>query len=369
MPDISSLIRPSVKTIVPYSPGKSSKEVMDELGLTEVTKLASNENPLGPSPMAVEAMQAALSEVHIYPDPLWTDLRIALGEFYNVDPAGILVGRGSDEIIHMLGLALLNPGDEVIYSLPAFALYPSTTTLMAAEHVAVPSRDLLHHDLDAMAAAITPKTKLIILGNPCNPTGTIIKRDALAAFMERVPDTCVVAFDEAYAEYVDDPDYPDTMDYARDGRLTITLRTFSKAYGLAGLRVGYGIAHPDVAQAIGLTCEPFNVSTLAQVAALAALADRDHVNRGVAVNAEGKRYLYGEFERMGIRYEPTQANFIFLDTRMNSKACFDALMRRGVTVRTGDIFGAQFATWIRVTVGTPEQNRTFIAALEAVLSG
>lgn len=368
MPDIRTLIRPSVKTIVPYSPGKSSKEVTQELGLTEVIKLASNENPLGPSPKAIAAMQAALSEVHVYPDPLWTDLRIALGEFYQVDPAGILVGRGSDEIIHMLGLALLNPGDEVIYSLPPFALYPSTTTLMAAEHVAIPSRDLLHHDLDAMAEAITPKTKLIIIGNPCNPTGTIVKRHELARFMERVPDHCVVAFDEAYAEYVEDPDYPDTLPYAREGRLTITLRTFSKAYGLAGLRVGYGIAHPEVAQAIGLTCEPFNVSSLAQVAALAALGDREHVQRSVAVNSEGKRYLYGEFERMGLRYEPTEANFIFLDTGMNSRACFDALMRRGVTVRTGDIFGPQFINWIRVTVGTPEQNRIFIAALEEVLA-
>jgi histidinol-phosphate aminotransferase len=369
VPDIRALIRPSVKTIVPYSPGKSSKEVMDELGLTEVTKLASNENPLGPSPKAVEAMQAALSEVHIYPDPLWTDLRAALGKFYNVDPAGILVGRGSDEIIHMLGLALLNPGDEVIYSLPPFALYPTTTTLMDARHVEIPSRDLLHHDLDAMIAAITPKTKLIIVANPCNPTGTIIKRDALAGFMERVPDTCVVAFDEAYAEFAEDPDYPDTFTYAREGRLTITLRTFSKAYGLAGLRVGYGIADPAVAQAIGLTCEPFNVSTLAQVAALAALGDREHVTRCIAVNSEGKRYLYGEFERMGIRYQPTESNFIFLDTGMNSRACFDGLMRRGVTVRTGDIFGPQFATWIRVTIGTLEQNRIFIAALEAVLAG
>jgi len=239
---------------------------------------------------------------------------------------------------------------------------------MAGQHVAIPSRDLLYHDLDAMAAAITPKTKLILLGNPCNPTGTIFKRDELARFMDRVPDHCVVAFDEAYAEYVEDPEYPDTLPYAREGRLTITLRTFSKVYGLAGLRVGYGIAHPEVARAIGLTCEPFNVSSLAQVAAVAALGDREHVRRSVAVNAEGKRYLYGELERMGLRYQPTEANFIFLDTGMDSRACFDGLMRRGVTVRTGDIFGPEFTTWIRVTIGTPEQNRAFIRALEEVLA-
>ncbi len=366
MPDIWPLVRDCVKTITPYSPGKSSREVMDELGLTEVTKLASNENPLGPSPRAVAAMQAALDQVHIYPDPTWADLRAALGAFYNLDPAGILIGRGSDEVIHMLGLSLLNPGDEVIFSLPPFALYPFTATITEARQIGIPSRDMVH-DLAAMQAAISPRTKLIIIGNPCNPTGTIVRQDAVTRFLDAVPDHCVVCFDEAYAEYVEDPAYPDSLQYAREGRLTISLRTFSKAYGLAGLRVGYGMAHPEVAKAVGLVCEPFNVSTLAQVAALAALADCEHVQRSVATNQAGKRDLYAAFERMGREYVPTEANFIFVNTGIDSRACFDGLMRRGVTVRTGDIFG--FPTWIRVTVGLPTENQRFIAALEQVLAG
>jgi histidinol-phosphate aminotransferase len=340
---------------------------MQELGLTEVTKLASNENPLGPSPAAVAAVQEVLSQVHIYPDPTWAELRQALAAFYDVDPAGILIGRGSDEVIHMLGLALLNPGDQVIYSLPPFALYPSTTTLMDAAHVTVPSRSDHGHDLDAMLAAITPRTKLIIIGNPCNPTGTIARADEIAAFMEQVPETCLVAFDEAYAEFVEDPAYPDTLAYAREGRLTMTLRTFSKAYGLAGLRIGYGIAHPEVAKAIGLTCEPFNASSVSLVAAVAALGDRAHVARSVASNSAGKRQLYAAFDELGLTYVPTEANFILVDVGLDSRECFDGLMRRGVTVRTGDIFGPRYQTWIRVTIGTEAENDRFIAALKAVL--
>lgn len=366
LPDIWPLVRPNVKTIVPYSPGKSSQEVMQELGLTEVTKLASNENPLGPSPKAVEAMAGALSEVSVYPDPVWTELRKALGEFYQVDPAGIVIGRGSDEIIHMMGLSFLNPGEEVIYSLPPFALYPMTTTLMDCKHVTIPSKGM-DHDLDAMAAAITDKTKLIILANPCNPTGTILKQEAVDQFLASVPDHCIVAFDEAYAEFVEDPEYADSLRYAREGRLTVTLRTFSKAYGLAGLRVGYGIAAPEVAKAIGLTCEPFNVCSLAQIAAVAALSDREHVERSVKVNSDGKRYLYSQFERLGLTYTPTEANFMLVDTGIDSRECFDQLMRRGVTVRTGDIFGPKFATSIRVSIGTQPQNEIFIKALEEIV--
>ena len=364
MADIWDLVRENVKKIKPYSPGKSSKEVMDELGITDVTKLASNENSLGPSPKAIEAMQKVLCQSHIYPDPTWAELRAALGEFYDMDPAGILIGRGSDEIIHMIGLALLNEGEEVIYSLPPFALYPFTTTLMDCKHVTVPSKNHVH-DLDAILAAITPKTKLIFICNPCNPTGTIVKQDAIDKFMEQVPDHCFVIFDEAYMEYVEDPDYPKTLKYAREGRFCMTLNTFSKAYGLAGLRVGYGIAHPNVAAAIKLTCEPFNVSIIAQAAALAALADREHVEKSVAMNSAGKKQIYAAFEAMGLEYLPTEANFIFVNVGINSVECFDKLMHHGVTVRTGEVFN--YPEWIRVTVGTEAENNRFINALQDVL--
>ncbi|MEA3402680.1 MAG: histidinol-phosphate transaminase [Armatimonadota bacterium] len=365
MAEADELIRETVKRIVPYSPGKSSAEVMAELGIERVTKLASNENPLGPSPLAVQAMQDAASEVLSYPDPQCVELTEALAEMLDVDPDTIVVGRGSDEILHYLGLAFVDPGDNLVFSDPAFAIYPYTARLMAAEEVVVPARDF-RHDLDAMAEAVTERTKLVFISNPYNPLGTIVTADEVAAFMDRVPDTCIVVFDEAYFEYVDDPAYPDTLQHVREGARCAVLRTFSKAFALAGLRIGYGIAPVDIASALKQVREPFNVASVAQTAALASLRDPDQVPRSVANNRAGKQYLYGQFDKMGLEYIPTQANFIFVEVGMDSVACFDALMRHGVTVRTGEIFG--FPEWIRVTIGTPEQNETFIAALRQVLA-
>jgi len=363
--DISDLVRNSIKQITPYSPGKSSREVKEELGLSEVTKLASNENPLGPCPQAIQAMQQAASDVYFYPDPLCRDLTAALADKLDVDPDGILVGRGSDEIIHMMGLAFVNPGEEIIYSDPWFAMYPITAALMDARAVTILHRDFAH-DLEAMAAAITDRTKLILISNPYNPTGTIVTAEQMSEFMEAIPDHVIVGFDEAYYEYVDDPDYPDCLDYVREGRNAVVLRTFSKAYGLAGLRIGYGIAPPEVATALKQVREPFNVSGISQVAALASLEDPDQVQRSFQLVQDGKQYLYEQFEQMGLSYVPTQANFIFVDVGIDSRKCFDELMRRGVTVRTGDIFGTP--THIRVTIGTMEQNRKFIEALRDVLN-
>ncbi len=365
MSDISDLVRNSIKQITPYSPGKSSREVKEELGLSEVTKLASNENPLGPCPQAIQAMQQAASDVYFYPDPLCRDLTAALADKLDVDPDGILVGRGSDEIIHMMGLAFVNPGEEIIYSDPWFAMYPITAALMDARAVTILHRDFAH-DLEAMAAAITDRTKLILISNPYNPTGTIVTAEQMSEFMEAIPDHVIVGFDEAYYEYVDDPDYPDCLDYVREGRNAVVLRTFSKAYGLAGLRIGYGIAPPEVATALKQVREPFNVSGISQVAALASLEDPDQVQRSFQLVQDGKQYLYEQFEQMGLSYVPTQANFIFVDVGIDSRKCFDELMRRGVTVRTGDIFGTP--THIRVTIGTMEQNRKFIEALRDVLN-
>lgn len=359
------LIRQTVRRIVPYSPGKSSAEVMAELGIEKVTKLASNENPVGPSPRVVEALCAAAASTHIYPDPECVELSQALGAHLDVDPAQIVVGRGSDEIIHMLGLAFLEEGDNVVFSAPPFALYPHTARLMGAEERVVPHRDF-RHDLEAMAAATDARTKLLFISNPYNPTGTIVTADEVERLMARVPDTCIVVFDEAYVEYVRDPQFPDTLSYVRSERRCAVLRTFSKAYALAGLRIGYGVAPPDIAAALKQVREPFNVSSLAQTAALAALADQEHVARCVAINTEGIAYLEEQFSAMGLQYVPTQANFIFVDVGMDSVECFDGLMRRGVTVRTGEIFG--LPTFIRVTVGTREQNEQFISALSEVLA-
>ncbi len=360
MTDISDLVRETIKQITPYSPGKSSQEAREELGLEEITKLASNENPLGPSPRAIEAMQQAAAGVYFYPDPVCRDLTQALAELCDADPEGIVIGRGSDEVIHMMGLAFVNPGDEIVYSAPPFALYPMTTAIMDGRAVAVAHRGFAH-DLEAMAAAITEKTKLVFISNPYNPTGTIVTAEQVAEFMDAIPDHVIVGFDEAYYEYVDDPDYPDCLEYVRQGRNVVVLRTFSKAYGLAGLRIGYGIAPPELATALKQVREPFNVGGISQVAALASLEDPDQVQRSLQLVQEGKRYLYEQFDQMGLEYVPTQANFIFVDVGIDSRECFDGLMCRGVTVRTGDIFG--LPTHIRVTIGTMEQNRQFMEAL------
>jgi histidinol-phosphate aminotransferase len=360
----SDLVCSCVRRITPYSPGKLSQEVMEELGIAEVIKLASNENPLGPAPLAVEAMRDALGEVHVYPDPVCRELTAALAAKLNVCADSIVVGRGSDEVIHMTGLAFVNPGEEIVYSAMPFALYPMTAHLCDAVGKEVPSRGF-EHDLRAMAAAITERTKLVILGNPCNPTGTICRKAEVEWLMDRVPEHAIVMFDEAYYEYVDDPAYPDCLEYVREGRNVLVMRTFSKAYGLAGLRIGYGMAGPGVAEGLKLVRAPFNVATLAQVAALAALSDEAHLRASIDLVHEGRQYLYDEFAAMGLQYVPTQANFILVDTRLDSRAVFDGLMRRGITVRTGDIFG--LPTHIRVSFGTMPQNRRFVSALREVL--
>jgi histidinol-phosphate aminotransferase len=360
----NDLVCACMRRITPYSPGKSSAEVMAELGLTEVIKLASNENPLGPSPQAVTAMREVLGESHIYPDPTCMELTQALADRLAVSPDSIIVGRGSDEVIHMTGLAFVNPGEEVLYSQYPFALYPFTAHVCNAVPKEVPARGF-DHDLPAMAAAITPATKLIFIGNPCNPTGTIVSQAEVDEFMNQVPDGVVVAFDEAYFEYVDDPAYPDCLQYVREGRDVLVMRTFSKAYGLAGLRVGYGLAGPRVMEGLLLAREPFNVSTVGQVGALAALHDTRHVQRSVELVQAGRTYLYEQFADLGLSYVPSQGNYVLVDTGLDCREVFKALMQRGITVRTGDIFG--LPTYLRVTFGTMPQNEAFITALREII--
>lgn len=362
--DLSELIRPEIRKLVPYSPGKSSDEVKRELGLEEVIKLASNENPLGPSPRAIAAMCEAAPDVLYYPDPTWRELTEALGKKFGLDTETVIIGRGSDEIMHMAGLALLEPGSEVVFSDPPFSMYPMTATLFNATSVPVPAKNLTH-DLEAMAASCTDRTRLVFVSNPYNPCGTIVSQAEVDRFLDAVPDRCVVVLDEAYYEYVDDPSYPNSLEYVRQGRPVIVLRTFSKIYALAGLRIGYGFMPPALATGLRQTCEPFNVSSVALAAALASLEDEEQVTRSQQMVWEGREYFYREFDRLGLHYAPTQANFIYVDVKMPSVECFHHLMRRGVTIRTGDIFG--MPTWIRVSIGTMHHNRAAIKHLEAVL--
>ncbi len=355
MPRFSQLARPNVAEIRPYREGKSAPGAL---------KLSANENPLGPSPRAITAMQGLLPDLRLYPDPLCTQLSARLAKHVGVQPENIIVGRGSDEVIHMLGLAFLRPGDEVVFADPPFALYPFTAKLMDARAVPVPLRDHVH-DLAAMANAITDRTRLIFVANPHNPTGTLVTRRQADAFVRALPGHVIVAWDAAYHEYVTEPDAPDPVAWVREGLPVIVLRTFSKVYALAGLRVGYGIACDDLINLLEQVREPFNVSSIGQVAAQASLADLDQVTRGRAINEQGKAYLYEHFGRLGLEFVPTQANFVFVNTGVDSVALYDELAQRGYTVRTGEIWGLD--TWIRLTVGLPEQNEGFVTALEQAL--
>jgi histidinol-phosphate aminotransferase len=365
VPSTWDLVRDTIKRITPYSPGKSSEEVKEELGLDTVTKMASNENPLGPSPMAVEAMHEAVEHVYQYPDIAWQELAAQLGEHLKMRPECMIVGRGSDEIIFMLCKVFVDEGEQIICSEHPFAAYPLAAYHCGADPLIVPRRDDFTHDLDEMIRAITDQTKIVFLPNPCNPTGTILTAGEIDRFMRRVPDHVIVVFDEAYFEYVDDPEFPDCLRYARQGRRVVVLRTFSKAYGLAGLRVGYGACSKSVADALKLSVEPFNVSLISQKAAIAALKDQQHVQKSREMVAEGRQYLYDSFENLGLEYVESQANFVLVDTGVHSREVFDQLMSRGITIRTGDIWGLH--TWIRVTVGTPEHNEAFVEALGDVV--
>jgi histidinol-phosphate aminotransferase len=347
------LARECIKNIRPYSPGR-----------TAPLKLASNENPLGPSPRAMEAMEAAIRQTRLYPDLPSTELTEALAAHHGLEPENIVVGAGSDEVIYMLGMAYLNPGEEVIVSSPPFATYTLIAPIMDARLVLVPARDF-RHDLEAMAAAVTERTKLIFISNPYNPTGTIVTQREVDRLLAAADGRAIVVLDEAYYEYVDSPDYPHSLGYVREGRNVCVMRTFSKIHALAGLRIGYGIAPAALARWMVRVREPFNVSSIAQAAALASLSDREQVEQSAGLNRQGKEYLYRQFERLGLSYVPTEANFIFVDLGMDSVQAFDALRERGIAIRTGDIFG--LPTYARVTIGTPEQNERFVEALGEVL--
>ncbi|HHX40671.1 MAG TPA: histidinol-phosphate transaminase, partial [Armatimonadetes bacterium] len=277
------ICRSNIHDLVPYVPGKPIEEVEREYGITDIIKLASNENPYGPSPRVVEAMKEALESIRLYPDGSCFSLTQRLSQHLDLPADHIVVGNGSDEIIHYLGIAYLEPGDEVVQAHPSFVRYEAAATLNGCQCIQVPLKDYTH-DLDAMADAVTPRTKLLFITNPNNPTGTIVTRSAVDRLLDRLPERVLVVMDEAYYEYVEDPEYPDSVAYIREGRNVISLRTFSKIFALAGLRVGYGIARPEIIWAIHQVREPFNVNSIAQVGAIASLDDPDQVERGPRVN-------------------------------------------------------------------------------------
>jgi histidinol-phosphate aminotransferase len=359
------LVNENICRLKPYVPGKPIEEVKREFGITcSIVKLASNENPLGASPKALAAMREALEQVALYPDGKCFTLAKALAAHLGVSENELIIGNGSDEIIHNLGITFLLPGDEIVQGDPSFSQYETSATVCNSGTCMVPLRDFVH-DLDVMADRITDKTRLVYIANPNNPTGTIVTKQDVERFMARLPKRVIAIFDEAYYEYVDNPDYPNMIDYVKAGANVILLRTFSKIYGLAGLRVGYAIARPELIACLNQVRQPFCVNSIAQAGAAASLEDPEQVLRSRLVNSEGKKYLYQELDKMGLPYVPTEANFIFVDIKTNCKPVFTEMLKRGVIIRTGDIFG--YPNFIRVTIGTTEENARFIDTLKKVL--
>lgn len=358
--------RPELDKIQPYVPGKPIEEVKREFGLEDVIKLASNENPLGPSPKAKAAVMNWLNAMHIYPDGGAYDLRRALAAKLGVDPNQLIFGNGSDESIKTLAEAFLTPGSSVVMATPTFSVYRSTSLLMGAVPIEVPLRDF-RHNLMAMADAVTDSTRLVYICNPNNPTGTIVTGREIDKFLQDLPSHVVVVFDEAYKEFVEAEEYPETLELIDQAEQPIVvLRTFSKIYGLAGLRLGYAVAKPEIIQVLEHAREPFNTNGAAQAAAIAALADEAHVQASRELVIREKQYLYREFRALNLQFVPSEANFILVDVEQDCKEVYTALLRLGVIVRTADIFG--YPTSLRISVGTHEQNVRLLSALRKVLN-
>lgn len=363
------LAAPGVRKLQPYQPGKPIEELEREYGVSDVVKLASNENPLGPSPRALEALQARAADLARYPDGNGFELKQALSRHLDVEVEQITLGNGSNDVLELVARAFATPKDEVVFSEHAFAVYPIVTQAIGARPVAAKAKNW-GHDLEAMAAAVTERTRLIFIANPNNPTGTWVDAEALERFIAALPEHVIVVVDEAYFEFAADPEagvegYPDTLQWLGRYPNLIVTRTFSKAYGLAGLRVGYAVSHPDVADLLNRVRQPFNANSAALAAATAALLDEEHLARGLRVNREEMVRLTDAFERIGLTWIPSVGNFVALDLARPAAEVYEGLLREGVIVRPVGAYG--MPNHLRISVGLPEENERFLRALENVL--
>jgi histidinol-phosphate aminotransferase len=356
---------PVLNNLPVYQPGRPIEEVARELGLDPdgIIKLASNENPLGPSRLGLAAMRQVLKQVNLYPDGNAFYLKQKLAAKLGVTPANLILGNGSNEVIELVGHALLAPGAEVVVSQYCFAVYPIVTALFGAKLVVVPAKNHAH-DLDAMLAAITPNTRIVFVANPNNPTGTTAGREELARFVNAVPANVLLALDEAYIEFLDEP--LDLLPEIRSGAKPnlLLMRTFSKIYGLAGTRIGYGIGHPDFIAALEKIRQPFNINLVAQAGALAALDDTKHVEKTRKTNSRGLKLYARTFRKLGLEFVPSQANFILVRVG-DGQRVFGELQKLGVIVRP--MGGYQLPEWIRISIGTPKENKRCLEALKSVL--
>jgi histidinol-phosphate aminotransferase len=362
---MKKLVPDYIEKLPLYPPGKPIDEVKREYGITEdIVKLASNENCLGPSPLALKAARKALSEVHRYPDNDCYYLKEKIAEKYGVAPSQIIPGHGSNEIIQLIAAAFLLAEEEVITSEQTFILYPIMSNARGAKVIEVPLKNFTY-DLQAIASQITGKTKLIFISNPNNPTGTSVDAADFRAFMAQVPAEVIVVIDEAYAEYVTAADFPDSLEYLRQNRNIIILRTFSKAYGLAGLRIGYGLSTARLISYLERVRVPFNVSHVAQVAACAALDDAGHIKRSRKNNQAGIARICSALNEIGVSFVPTQTNFILIKLGARAEEIYKALLQKGVIIRSMASYGLR--DYVRVTIGLPEENERFIGLLKKII--
>lgn len=363
MTSVWDLANPQLRDLAVYEPGKPIEETAREVGVdpSAIIKLASNENPLGPSPKAVQAMRTALENAHLYPDGSGFYLRKAIASKLGLNSENVILGNGSNEVIEFLGHAFLNPGDDVITCQYAFIVYKLLATAFSVRTIETPSPDY-QQNLEAALEAITPKTRLIFIPNPNNPTGTLVSQVAIERFMSRIPDSIIVVFDEAYFEFLDDP--PDTLRFVCEKRNVVVLRTFSKVHGLAGLRIGYGIAPRDLIEILHKTRQPFNVNSIAQAGAIAALNDEAYLRETKRIVDEGRAFLQQQFAEMRIPFVPAIANFVMVNVG-DGCVMFEKLLQRKIIVRP--LKGYGLPEWVRISVGTMEQNKKLIAALKDLL--
>lgn len=362
--DIKHLARDCVKKISPYKPGKPIEEVKRELGLGSVYKMSSNENALGPSPKAVSAMRKKLNGVYRYPDGGCFYLKKALAKKYNLRADNISVGNGSDEIIVLALRAFVNKGDEVIIANPTFLIYKIAATLSEAKIITVPLK-AYRYDLPAMKAKITSRTKMIFIANPDNPTGSYVNKTEVEQFLRGMSRDIIVFFDEAYFEYIEEKDYPNAMKYLSRGNI-IVARSFSKAYGLGGLRIGWAAASSEIITYLNKVREPFNVNMLAQVAAKAALDDKRHILNSRKLVRVGRKFLCKEFKALNLFFVPSVTNFVLFNVNTDAKIVYQKLLAKGVIVR--EMSGWGLNNFLRVTIGTANENKQFITALKNILS-
>ncbi|MBI5417938.1 histidinol-phosphate transaminase [Candidatus Poribacteria bacterium] len=359
------MFRKCIINIEPYRPGKPVKEVERELGITDSYKLASNENMLGPSPKAISAIKKYLKELNYYPDGSGHYLRDSLSKMLNVNPNQIMLGNGSDELLQIIAMCFIEPGDEAIVSPQGFIRYPMVVDVMNGKNVFVDMKDY-RYDLQKMLSSITDKTKVIFIANPNNPTGTIVTADEMNEFMAKIPQHIVVVLDEAYYEFTNKKIIPDSLKYISNSLRVITLRTFSKIYGLAGLRIGYAVSTPEIIQNMNKVRCPFNVNSLAEIGAIAAIDDKKYIEKTQKLMSKEKKYIYKELDKLKVKYLPSETNFILIHSGDRSQSIFESLLKEGVIVRPMGMY--KLGEWLRITIGTHIMNKKFINKFAALHS-